>query len=244
MRSEAAAPPAPRFADAALSRACGLPLAHFRTEHVAEQTARACSREQVTDIAGLARRLARDPVARTRFRRSVAISHGGMFRDPEQYRLLERVLLPRLLEDGRRLTAWSAGCADGSELYTIGVVLERIGALDRALLLGSDLLDENLAVARAGSYEGHAIPPAVRERVRWERRDLVADGPPAGRWRIVLCRNVAIYLAPAARRALYETLVSALAARGVLLLGRSERLLDAASLGLRQVAPHAYERVR
>jgi len=75
------------------------------------------------------------------------------------------------------------------------------------------------------------------------RRGRLASRP-AGRWRLVLCRNVAIYLALEARRALYATLVSALADGGVLMLGRSERLLDAPSLGLRPVAPHAYERVR
>ena len=224
-----------------LEWASGLPLTHFRSEHVREQVARACRREAVADERALARTLRHDAVARGRFRRSVAISHGALFRDPEQFQLLEHVLLPRLLSDGRRLTVWSAGCADGRELCTLGIVLERLGALERSLLLGSDLLDENLARARAGAYEDHDISPAVRARMRWDRRDLVTDGPPAGRWRLVVCRNVAIHLAPAARRALYETLVAALAADGVLLLGRSERLLDAASLGLRPVAPHAYE---
>ena len=73
--------------------------------------------------------------------------------------------------------------------------------------------------------------------MRWERRDLSADGPPPGRWRLILCRNVAIYLSPPARRRVYATLVSALSARGVLLLGRSERLLDPGALGLRPVGP-------
>jgi chemotaxis protein methyltransferase CheR len=70
----------------------------------------------------------------------------------------------------------------------------------------------------------------------------VADGPPPGHWRLVLCRNVAIYLSPEARPRVYETLASALSARGVLLLGRSERLIDPAAYGLRAIAPHAYER--
>ena len=104
--------------------------------------------------------------------------------------------------------------------------------------LARDLLAENLAIARAGDY-----PEAVRTRMRWERRDLSADGPPPGRWRLILCRNVAIYLSPPARRRVYATLVSALSARGVLLLGRSERLVDPGSLGLRSAGPHAYERV-
>jgi chemotaxis protein methyltransferase CheR len=233
-----------RFADPMLARACGLPLAHFRPEHVAEQVKRACAREEVRGTIELASLLASDDRARTRFRRSVAISHAGMFRDPDQFELLERVILPRLLEDGRRLTVWSAGCSDGSEPYTLGVVLERMGVLERSLLLGSDLLDENLVLARAGSYDGHTISTAVRARMRWERRDVVADGPPAGHWRLVLCRNVAIYMAPSARRALHENLVQALGPSGVLMLGRSERLIDPHALGLRAIAPHAYERVR
>lgn len=224
---------------AALERACGLPLTSFRSEHVSEQVRRACERERVGTPAALAFALGRDHEARRRFRRSVAISHGGLFRDPEQFTLLEEVVLPRLLAAGSRLSVWSAGCSDGAELHTLGIVLDRLGVLDRALLLGSDLLDENLAIARAGDY-----PEPVRSRMRWERRDLAADGPPAGRWRLVLCRNVAIYLAPDARERLYATLVAALSLRGVLMLGRSERLVDPAALGLQRLGPHVYERIR
>jgi len=223
---------------AALERASGLPLASFRSEHVLEQIRRACEREAI-EPGALARALGGDRDARRRFRRSVAISHSALFRDPEQFELLERDVLPRLLASGSRVSVWSAGCAAGDELHSLALVLERLGALDRALLLGSDLLEENVAAARAGTYPG-----ALRLRMRWERRDLAADGPPAGRWRLILCRNVAIYLAPAARSRLYETLAAALAVRGVLLLGRSERLLDPGALGLRPAGPNAYERIR
>ena len=221
-----------------LEHVSGLPLGNFRREHVDQQVERACRREQVAGEDGLARVLRRDDEARRRFRRSVAISHGALFRDPEQFALLEEVLLPRLLAGGKRLSVWSAGCADGAELHTLGLVLARTGVLERSTLLGSDLLEENLAIARANSY-----PEDVRARMRWERRDLAADGPPPGRWRVILCRNVAIYLSPPARRRVYATLVSALGTRGVLLLGRSERLIDPGALGLRPAGPHAYERV-
>jgi chemotaxis protein methyltransferase CheR len=222
----------------ALARASALPLTSFRSEHVAQQVERACRREGFDDADELARALSRDCEARRRFRRSVAISHSSLFRDPEQFTLLEEVLLPRLLAGRSRLSAWSAGCSNGAELHTLALVLQRMGVLDRALLLGSDLLEENLAAARAGEY-----PPALQTRMRWERRDLAADGPPPGRWRLVLCRNVAIYLEPSARQRLYSTLASALTAHGILMLGRSERLIDPSSLGLRPVAPHTYERV-
>ena len=181
---------------AALERASALPLTSFRSEHVAQQVERACRREQVDGADGLARALGRDGEARRRFRRSVAISHSSLYRDPEQFALLEEVLLPRLLAGGTRLSVWSAGCSDGAELHTLGLVLERMGALDRALLLGSDLLEENLALARAGDVSaggagadalGAARPrrrrPAARAlaaRALPQRRDLSrARGPPA-----------------------------------------------------------------
>ena len=224
-----------------LERVSGLPLANFRNEHVDEQVARACRRLDVDDPTSLARVLRADVGERRRFRRSIAISHTAMSRDPHQFALLEHELLPRLLAGGARVSAWSAGCSDGSELYSLALLLERIGALERALLLGSDLLEENLAIAQVGTFDG--VTDAVRARVRFEQRDLVTDGPPPGRWRLVLCRNVAIYMGPEARKRLYANLVAALSRRGVLLLGRSERLIDPAAFGLRVIGPHAYERM-
>jgi chemotaxis protein methyltransferase CheR len=227
----------------ALSTAAGIDLGRYRPEHVGERIRRAIDREGVTDVGALAERLRRSAAARTRFRLSVAVSVSGLFRDPAQFDLLEQSLLPPLLEGGRPLRVWSAGCADGSELYSLGILLERLGALDRAFLLGSDLLEENLETARAGTYGDVAIEPSLRARTRWERRDLTCDGAPRGLWQLVLCRNVAIYLAPAARSELHRLLAESLTVGGILLLGRSERLAAPSALGLERAAPHAYRRL-
>jgi chemotaxis protein methyltransferase CheR len=88
------------------------------------------------------------------------------------------------------------------------------------------------------------VPPstAVAARTRWEVRDLTQDGAPEGRFDLILCRNVGIYFAPAARARLMEKLSGALAVRGILLLGRSERLSAPGEIGLAPYAPHAYRR--
>jgi chemotaxis protein methyltransferase CheR len=226
----------------ALSEAADLELAAYREEHVQERVRRALAREGVADEAALAGLLAADSVARGRFRRSLAISVSGLFRDPAQFELLERELLPPLVASRRRLRVWSAGCADGSELYSLALVLERLGALDRSFLLGSDVLDENLAAARAGVFGDVAIDASIRRRLRWEQRDLVRHGSAPGPWHVILCRNLAIYLSQAAKRALHEHLVAALAPGGVLLLGRSERLARPHELGLARAGAHAYRR--
>lgn len=223
----------------ALARVSALPLHLFREEHLATQLGRALASEGVADLRALAARLAADPDARARFRRSIAVSVSGPFRDPQQFALLERELLPPLLEQARRLRIWSAGCADGSELVSLGRLLLKLDALDRAQMLGSDLLEENLVRARRADL---GVPAEIRRRLRWEQRDLVAAPAPPGTWHLVLCRNVVIYLTPAARTQLERTLASALAPGGVLLLGRSERLPDPAALGLAAAGPNAYRR--
>ena len=225
-----------------LSRAAGIDLTSFRESHVAARIDRAIQQEQAVDVLRLARLLGTDDAARNRFRRSVAVSVTGPFRDPAQFELLEHVLLPPLLARPGRLGIWSAGCSNGAELYSVASLLDRAGALERSFLLGSDLLEENIALARVGDYDGAPVDSRLRAATRWERRDLVADGPPARHWQLILCRNVAIYLSPAAKAQLHETLARALAKDGILLFGRSERLARPADLGLELVAPHAYRR--
>jgi chemotaxis protein methyltransferase CheR len=226
-----------------LSLASGLDLVAYREDHVTERVRRALEREGIDDAGELARLLAWDDGARSHFRRSVATVVTGLFRDPEQFQLLERELLPLVLGTRRQLRVWSAGCADGSELYSVGIVLAQMGALDRAVLLGSDILDENLLLAERGVYGDVQLPASLRSRMRWEQRDLLHDSLPAGKWSVVLCRNVAIYLRAAAKHRLHERLSGALAPGGVLLLGRSEQILDPAGIGLEPVARHAYRKV-
>jgi chemotaxis protein methyltransferase CheR len=106
---------------AALSEAAGLDLAHYRALHVNERIRRALEREQLERVGDLVKLVRSDASARCRFRRSVAVSVTGVFRDPAQFALLERHLLPPLLATGRKLRVWSAGCSDGSELYSVGL---------------------------------------------------------------------------------------------------------------------------
>lgn len=225
-----------------LSRVVALDLDAYREPHVAEHIRRALAREGVADVVALTRLIADDPGARRRFQRAIAVPVSGLFRDRQQFDLLERSLLPRLLEDGRRLSVWSAGCADGAELYSVAQVIDRLGALDRSFLLGSDVLAENLAVARRGVYDDWHAPKRLRERLRWERRDLLADATVGGKWRLILCRNVAIYLRREAQHLLHVRLAGSLARGGVLLVGRSERIPDPNALGLEPAGPHAYRR--
>ncbi|MGN6372461.1 MAG: CheR family methyltransferase [Solirubrobacteraceae bacterium] len=223
----------------ALERACDLPLSIYRDRHVEKQLVDAMHSAGASSIDELGKRVRADGALRARLRARIANSLTAPFRDREQFELIERELLPPLLARGGGLRLWSAGCSDGSELFSLATLLAGAGALGSSYLLGSDILAENLARARAATA---CKPPAVARRLRWERRELSGDGPPGGAWDMVLCRNVAIYLRPDARERVYRTLATALAPAGALMLGRSERIAEPQRYGLREIAPHVYGR--
>lgn len=234
-----AAPPLPAPADLrALGAACDLDLTRFRAPHVARTVDRAVARHRLAGPAALAELLVATPAARARFRRAVAVSTTGMFRDPAQFALLDR-LMREDAGGGRPLRIWSIGMSDGSELCSLALLLQAQGRLPGAALLGSDLLPENVALARDRVRE--QLDDAARAVVRIEERDVTRSAP-SGSWDVVLCRNVLIHLAPDAKRAMLDRAADALSPGGLLLLGRSERLPRDDRRGLDDAGANAYRR--
>lgn len=219
---------------ASLGRAAGIPLAAYRRPHVERCVRRAAVRSGCSDSSGLAETLRRDNQARTTFRRSVLVPVTSMFRDREEFDALERELMPGLHRRPRP-AVWSAGCSSGEELRSVAVLLERLGGIQGAYLLGTDVLDDALAAARPSPMPAGAV-------VRFERRDLLLDDAPERTFDLVLCRNVAIYLERPVQETVHRKLVSALRTGGLLMLGRSETLLRAENLGLEQVTRHIFRK--
>lgn len=137
---------------------------------------------------------------------------------------------------------WSAGCSSGAELFSVGLLLAAAGVYD-VELLGTDCRPSAIQEAEAARYQARELadlpgplaarfraeggglgpPRELQMRARWRVADACArveDGP----WDIVLCRNLSIYLTPAAGRALYQRLASVVRRGGFLVVGRAERL--------------------
>jgi chemotaxis methyl-accepting protein methylase len=173
---------------------------------------------------------------------AVSVGETYFFRHPEHFRWLATRFLPELLEGGRRaIHSWSAGCATGEEAYSIAACLLDLLPWPRTVaveVLGTDLLERNLATARKGEYgawsrrpSGPLLHPIFREpagdRVRiddsvravtrFEEQNLLAAPP--GQFDLILCRNVLVYFSPDAVRTVVRHLSRALAPGGALLFG-------------------------
>ena len=225
-----------------LAAAVGLPLAAYRPEHVQGCVVRMLRREQLTGLPALVTAIEADPALRAKLRRSIAVAGSGLFRDPNHLRSIDRHVLPSLVYGAKRIRVWSAGCGAGEEAYTLATMMEWHGVLARSEIVGSDILGELLAEAEAGIVGGARIPAALRGRVQWDERDFTSQ-PAVGEFELILCRDLITYLTPEAAATVGRTLASALAAGGVLVVGRNERLARAEDLGLREISPSAYRRL-
>ena len=173
---------------------------------------------------------------------AVTVGETYFFRHPEQFRWVASRLLPALLESGRTtIRAWSAGCATGEEAYSIAACLLDLLPVPRTVtieVLGTDLLERNLAAARNGEYgawsrrpsgpmlhpvfkdaarDRVAIADPLREVTRFEEHNLL--GAPPGEFDLIFCRNVLVYFSPEAVRTAARHLARALAPGGALFFG-------------------------
>ncbi len=187
---------------------------------------------------------------------AVSVGETYFFRHPEHFRWIASDFLPGFLSATRSsLRAWSAGCATGEEAYSIAACLLDLLPWPRTVdveVLGTDLLERNLAAARTGSYgmwsrrpSGpvlHAIfKDGARERVEIDARvrgvthfsehNLLHPAP--GQFDLIFCRNVLVYFSPEAVRTAVRHLANALAPGGALLFGSMD--IAEPPLGLQRV---------
>ncbi|MDB6072072.1 MAG: methyltransferase, CheR-type [Verrucomicrobiales bacterium] len=191
---------------------------------------------------------------------SVLLGVTGFFRDGPIFSYLKSGLIPLLRERrGERLRVWSAACSTGQELYSVAMMLEEAGLLDRCELVGTDFRPEALALAKAGVFHGAhfgktkqaefpenpgpgpvwKMPATLAGRVEWRCRDLLTEME-AGPWDVILWRNMGIYLVPAAAHALWLRLAAELRPGGFLITGKAEQA--PADCGLHRLAPSVYQK--
>lgn len=207
----------------------------------------------VHDYSAYATVLDRDPAEYDRLLDALTINVTRLFRNREAWDAVSREVWPVLFRGTAPVRVWSAACSTGEEPVTIAVsALEWAAAhgadAHRLLVHATDIDARALERARAASFAAGAFTetlpevkarwfsaaqpaaavPAVTQRLRIERRDLLLESPPASGLGFIACRNVLIYFERDAQDGLLKRMHDALAPGGFLLLGKVESLLGAA----------------
>ncbi|HYF78817.1 MAG TPA: protein-glutamate O-methyltransferase CheR [Symbiobacteriaceae bacterium] len=218
----------------------------------------------VPDLGAYARLLMVTPSRVKEFQDFLTINVSEWVRNPEKFDELQKSIIPELLKRSPRLKIWSAGCSNGSEPYSVAMLLDEVDPTGRHQILATDLDEEILKAARAGVYtdkdirgvsvarrsryffqdgDKFIVKPELRSRVTFERQNLLSDPFPTD-VDLVLCRNVVIYFTEEAKDDLYRRFHRALKPGGILFVGGTESLLKARELGYASVSPFFYRAVK
>lgn len=150
---------------------------------------------------------------------------------------------------GRRLRIWSTACSNGQEPLSLAILLHERGIDPNAVeIMATDVSTGAVARARSGKYSQFEIQrglsmhrmvawfegqgadwstrPDLLQHIKFRQHNLIADAPLAGRFDIVLCRNLLLYFSAELRHAAFERLADALRVGGLLVLGASETVTD------------------
>ncbi len=184
---------------------------------------------------------------------AILINVTSFFRDPETFEYLRTEVVPTLLarkDPEEQLRIWSAGCASGEECYSVAMLLAEIlgpeSFRERVKIYATDVDEEELAMARAGSYSERQmedLPEDLRAKyfepngsrsvfkkdfrrnIIFGRHDLLDDAP-ISRVDLLVCRNTLMYFNHEAQSRIVSRFRFALREGGYLVLGKAEMLLN------------------
>jgi len=192
-----------------------------------------------------------DTVEAERLFNDLLINVTSFFRDPDAFKVLGDVVIPRIMRAANRdepVRIWVAGCATGEEAYSIAMLLReyeaQAGVLPPVQIFATDLDESALDHARRGRYAASRLAHVTPERIARfftrvggsyqvvkDIRDLVlftrhsvTNDPPFSKLNLISCRNLLIYLGDELHRSVIPLFHYALRPKGVLFLGPSESI--------------------
>ena len=197
--------------------------------------------------------MGREPSLATQVVEALLNNETYFFRDRAPFDLLARAALPKLVQrrqQTKRLTIWSAGCSTGQEAYSLAMLFAEDPVkwagwtID---ILGTDVSECVIRRAREGAYSQfevqrglgitqmirwfeetdngwRAVEP-LRRMVRFQTQNLLEAPPHPGKFDIVLCRNVLLYLNSERRGLVFDRIANAMAPDGWLMLGAGETVI-------------------
>jgi chemotaxis protein methyltransferase CheR len=220
------------------------------------------ARRGITSLAEYLAVLKRDADELEQFLDRLTINVSQLWRNPEQWAAIGRTVVPELAAAGR-IRIWSAGCSYGAECYTIAAVCLEQAPNARLEVKGTDIDPRMLERARIGHFsneDARSVPaaslarwfdktdlgwqakPELRKLMSFDRGDLLSMRFTPEAYDLVLCRNTVIYFNEPVRDRLHERLVTTLRPGGFLVVGSTERVGVAASLGLTLSQPFTYRK--
>lgn len=223
------------YAQASLKRRLGTALLHFECKTLSQ----------------LQDRVLHEPSIFPALLEYLTVQVSDMFRDPSYFQALRAEVVP-LLRTYPSLKIWVAGCSAGEEVYSLAILLQEEGLLERALIYATDINPHALRAAESGVFDvtrvaafsenyrrsggrsslsdyytaryGRVVfDKALRDHMVFSDHSLATDSVFA-EMHFVSCRNVLIYFERDLQNRALGLFRESLCHRGFLGLGSKESL--------------------
>ena len=230
-------------------------LSGYKLKRVKRRTDSLMRRHDVSDYRECLHLLKNDPEFKAAYLSHFTINTSEFFRNPDNFTYLEEEILPKLLDNNRKINIWSAPCSNGSEPHTISIILNEMGVKSsRYNILASDLDAKVIEIAKKGIYGNSSlknVPDKIMNKyfkklpgkdkyqlkhkiindIKYEKKDLINDNF-SKNWDLILSRNFFIYLTKEIKDELTKKFVSVLKPNGYFFLGNTEFIFDPGRYGL------------
>lgn len=185
------------------------------------------------------------------FLQEVTVNVTEMFRDPTFFLSLRSKVLP-ILSTYPHIKIWDAGCSTGEELYSLAILLEEAGLLNRTKIYATDINQKVLKQAKEGifpathiaaytsgyyasggkkefssyytsNYGSLKFNSSLIKNVVFYPHNLATDYS-FNEFHLILCRNVLIYFNRELQERVFGLFHESLVSLGFLALGKKETL--------------------
>ncbi|MDQ8172202.1 MAG: chemotaxis protein CheB [Gemmatimonadota bacterium] len=236
----------------------GHDFSQYKATTIARRIARRMALHHLDDIDDYVQYLLEQPMEIDRLFSELLIGVTSFFRDPAMWEQLRSEVLPllRTHPPERPIRAWVTGCSSGEEAYTMAMVITEVldamalAARPAVQIFATDLDAKAIQRARRATYppniaadvsearlrrffvndeRGYRVAKPIRDLVVFATQNVLAD-PPFTKLDLLSCRNLLIYLNPAAQQRLLSLFHYSLNANGTLVLGSAESIGATTSL--------------
>ncbi len=174
-----------------------------------------------------------------------------MFRNPSFFKAFREKVIP-ILREYPEIRIWHAGCATGEEVYSMAILLQEEGLIERSIIYATDMNEQVLEKAKKGAFPIHKMQaytknymlaggahafseyyqtdyqyayfhPTLLKNIIFAQHNLVTDHS-FNEFHVVLCRNVLIYFSPKLQSQVHHLFYESLSDKGFLCLGDKETL--------------------
>ncbi|MFD0962104.1 CheR family methyltransferase [Paenibacillus chungangensis] len=210
--------------------------------------------DHVPTVSALLDRILHDEQWMNKLLEDLSIKVTEMFRDPGFFLAFRKFVVPHLRMQ-EQIRIWHAGCATGEEVYSMAILLDEEGLLDRTIIYATDMSKDAIDGAKAGRFplkkmqaytrnylqaggkgefssyyctnRTHAyFHDTIKQRMVFAQHNLATDGS-FNEFHAILCRNVLIYFDTELQNRVFNVLADSLTYDGYLALGCKETILAA-----------------